>query len=138
MKKIKKIILLIAATVSLCACRSVNELHTESNTNLRTESQDKRDSIYVERADTVTIYINGDTVRIKEKSIQYVYRDRENNSSIKDSTDNKVNVYVEKQLSRWQKFLIGSGWVFIGLLLLVALYVITIRPIVKRCKKPLL
>lgn len=101
-----------------CKTRYVTQTVEVPVIHVETRVDTVRDS--VERHDSVTVYTKGDTV-FSEK-MRYVTKWRER-SKIVNTTDTlykvvekPVPVYVEKELTKWQKIRMGLGGVAMALL----------------------
>lgn len=141
MKNLLWIVLLSVAICGVCSCRTIRETQTEyvyvNNTDTLTRYKYQRDSIYIH--DYIEKWMQGDTVFIKERHIEY--RDKENKDTIhwiKTVTiTNKLYYTKEKEvevnrLYWWQKTLMWIGGIGLGLtILLLLVAMLTIRKWIK-------
>ncbi len=100
----------IAALLSSCSPKTiaVPEYHTEYVT--KTDTLLRLDSII--RHDSVSVYLQGDTI-CKDR-YKYIYKYR---NIYKTRTDTLIKtdsittpVYIEKQLTKWQRLQMNFGW----------------------------
>lgn len=119
------------AVLILCGCSGINDVmkydveeHYDSVLHIT------REELVLNTKDSVshTEYMRGDTMFVND--FRYLYRERVEksgdslSSAKKDSVFVKEPIYIEKQLSLWERFLQKSGIAFLSILALLVSYFI--------------
>ena len=112
-----------------CKTRYVTQTVEVPVIHVETRVDTVRDS--VERHDSVTVYTKGDTVFSEKFRYMTKWKERvkivTNTDTLTKIVDRPVPVYVEKELSKWQKIRMGIGSLLLSVLGLYAIYYIIKR-----------
>ena len=117
---------LILSVVLMCACAAQKPpyIPTEPQHN-STQKEYKTDTIYRDRFHTE--YMKGDTMYIHDSI--FLYKTKHDSVLLTD-TITQPPVFIEKELTKKQNFLIKSGvalWILLGLLILSVIIGIVIK-----------
>lgn len=117
-----------------CKTRYVTQTVEVPVIHVETRVDTVRDS--VERHDSVTVYTKGDTVFSEKFRYMTKWRERSKIVNTTDTlykvVDRPVPVYVEKELSKWQKIRMDIGSLLLSILGLSAIYYIIKRFVWKK------
>lgn len=125
----KPLPVILTALLLLSSCRTAKEVRTEYVRETRTDTlllvKERFDSVFVQ--DKTNVYTKGDTVFVERW--KYVYKDRQRTDTLWRTKTETLTLEVEKESVRevnrlkwWQKALMWSGAVSLGILGLLLLW----------------
>lgn len=121
-----KTVLICLLALSLANCRTIKRLEQSDKQEAHSEQRASlhRDSIYIERKDSIFILIKGDSVFIDRWHLLYKYRDVIRCDTFIKRDSVRVDVYIREteELSKWQIFWMQFGKIAAGLLVLLILF----------------